>query len=286
MKYVIYMDVFFVINFFMDLLILVIAGKFIKPQTTILRCILAALAGTTLTCIITVTSFKPVVIQKIFTYLIIPSVMAVTGYRVSGFKAYIRVIAVMYGVTFAMSGAVNGLYYFTDAGFYLKNLLSLKYLKGVNIVVFIFITVTAYFITCFLCRYIKSKMNMRLRENDIYEVTLSFRGKTVKLNGLYDSGNSLAEPIEGTPVHIAEYNGIRELLEGVEVSDAKIRLVPYKSIGMRMGVLKAVELDMAHIEIDGEYIEINKVLIGIYEGSLSGTGAYQMILNRSIKKWL
>lgn len=286
MRYVIYIDVFFAINFFMDMLILVIAGKFIRPQTTKLRCVLAALAGTTLTCIITVNKIETVIIQKTFTYLIIPSVMAVICYKIKEVKACIKSLGIIYAVTFLVSGAVNGLYYFTDTGFYLRNLLSLKYLKGVNIVVFIFITAVAYFITVFLSKCLKAKMNIHLRKNDIYEVTLCFRGKEVKLKGLYDSGNSLTEPIERIPVHIAEYGKIKELLEGVEVNNVKIRVVPYKSVGIELGVLKAVELDMAYIETDGDCIEISKVLVGIYEGSLSGTGAYQMILNRSIKKWL
>ena len=52
-----------------------------------------------------------------------------------------------------------------------------------------------------------------------------------------------------------------------------------------MGILRAIEIDMIRIEIAGEIIEIEKALIGIYEGTLSGAGIYDIILNRSIKKW-
>ena len=65
----------------------------------------------------------------------------------------------------------------------------------------------------------------------------------------------------------------------------KIRLVPYKALGTNMGILRAIEIDMIRIEIAGEIIEIEKALIGIYEGNLSGAGIYDIILNRSIKKW-
>lgn len=286
MKYVIYMDVFFVINFFMDLLILVIAGKFIKPQTTTKRCFFAALAGATLTCISVIWQLPWAVLQKIFTYGVISLIMALIGYGMKSVTACMRNLGVIYAVTFSLAGAVNGLYYFTDVGFYIKNLLSLKYLRGINIVTFICITGVGYFITDFFGKYIKNRANINKKGDDIYKATLIYREKRIGIRALYDSGNSLMEPMEGTPVHIAQYSEIKELLEGVEAKDAKIRMVPYKAIGTSMGVLKAIEIDMVQIENQGENIEISKALIGIYEGQLSTTGNYQMILNRSIKKWL
>ena len=276
MKYVIYIDVFFAINFFMDFIILLTAKKILKPQTTIIRCFLAALAGAALACIITVKGFKNVVIQKIFTYGVISSLMAVIGYPVKSIKAYIKSLACIYAVTMVLAGAINGLYYFTGVGQFM--------LRGINFIRFIFITAVSYFITDFLVKYIKNR-RINTRENDIYNVTLVFNGKSLSVKGLYDSGNSLAEPIGGKPVHIAEYDKIEPLIKGVSADKTKIRLVPYKALGTNMGILKAIEIDSMTIEIAGEIIEIENVLIGIYEGTLSGAGIYDIILNRSIKKW-
>ena len=263
MKYVVYIDVFFAINFFMDFIILLLAKKILKPQTTIIRCFLAALAGAALSCIITVKSFKSVIMQKIFTYGVISSVMAVIGYPIKGIKAYIKCISCIYAVTIALSGIINGLYYFTGVGEFM--------LRGINIIRFIFITAAAYFITDFSVKYIKNH-RAGTRENDIYKVTLVFNGKSLELKGLYDSGNSLAEPIGGKPVHIAQYDKVEPLIKGVSADKTKIRLVPYKALGTDMGILKAIEIDMLKIEIAGEIIEIEKVLIGIYEGTLSQAG--------------
>ncbi len=276
MKYVVYIDVFFAINFFMDFIILLIARKLLKPQTTIIRCFLAALAGAALSCIITVKSFKSVIMQKIFTYGVISTVMAVIGYPIKSMKAYVKCILCIYAVTIALAGTVNGLYYFTSVGRFMY--------EGINFIRFIFITAVAYFITDFLVKYIKSRWK-NTGKNDIYNVTLVFNDKSIKLKGLYDSGNSLTEPIGGQPVHIAEYDKIQPLIKGVSADNTKIRLVPYKALGTDMGILKAIEIDMVQIEVDGEIIKIDNVLIGIYEGTLSGAGMYDIILNRSIKKW-
>lgn len=276
MKYVVYIDVFFAINFFMDFIILLIAKKILKPQTTIIRCFLAALAGAALSCITIIKGFKNVVMQKIFTYGVISTAMAVIGYPIKGAKAYIKCISCIYAVTIVLAGTINGLYYFTNVGQFM--------LRGINLIRFIFITTIAYFITDFLVKYIKSRL-VNTKGNDIYNVTLMFNDKSLNLKGLYDSGNSLADPIGGQPVHIAEYDKIKPLIEGVSADKTKIRLVPYKALGTNMGILKAIEIDMIRIEIAGEIIEIEKALIGIYEGTLSGAGIYDIILNRSIKKW-
>lgn len=276
MKYVVYIDVFFAINFFMDFIILLTVKKILKPQTTIIRCFFAALAGAALSCIVTVKSFRSVIIQKIFTYGVISSAMAFIGYPIKGVKAYIKCISCIYAVTIVLAGTINGLYYFTDVGQFM--------LRGINFIRFIFITAVSYFITDFLVKYIKNRRT-NTRENDIYRVTLVFNNNSLSLKGLYDSGNSLAEPIGGQPVHIAEYDKIEPLIKGVSADKTKIRLVPYKALGTNMGILKAIEMDKMKIEIAGEIIEIENVLIGIYEGTLSGAGIYDIILNRSIKKW-
>ena len=260
----------------MDFIILLIAKKLLKPQTTIIRCFLAALAGAALSCITIVKGFKNVVIQKIFTYGVISSAMAVIGYPIKGWKAYIKCLSCIYAVTIVLAGTINGLYYFTGVGQFI--------LRGINFIRFIFITTASYFITDFLIKYIKSRL-VNTKGSDIYNVTLLFNNKSLKLKGLYDSGNSLAEPIGGQPVHIAEYDKVKPLIEGVSADKTKIRLVPYKALGTNMGILRAIEIDMIRIEIAGEIIEIEKALIGIYEGNLSGAGIYDIILNRSIKKW-
>ncbi len=286
MKYVMYIDVFFAINFLMDLLILVIAKRFINPQTTIKRCILAALAGATLTCIIIIWKMPFVILQKIFTYVVIIAVMTKIAYRLKGVVQNIKVIVILYVVTFTLSGAVDFIYYYTNFSLYVKELLSFNYLRGINFFTFIFITAIAFFITDFSGKFIRNRMNMKKANNDMYDIVLEYKEKQVNLKGLYDSGNSLMEPIGNTPVHIVEYKAVSNLLEGVDAREAKMKMVPFKALGTEMGVIPAIEIDKMVLHVNGEYIEIGKSMIGLYQGTLSSQGNYNIILNRSIKKWL
>ncbi len=286
MKYVMYIDAFFAINFVMDLLILVIAKRFINPQTTIKRCVLAALAGATLTCIIIIWKLPFVILQKIFTYVVIIAVMTKIAYRLKGVVRNIKVIGILYVVTFTLSGAVEFIYYYTNFSLYVRELLSFNYLRGINFITFICITAIAFFITDFIGKFIRNRMNMKKANNDMYDVMLEYKEKKVNLKGLYDSGNSLMEPIGNTPVHIVEYKAVSNLLEGVDAGEAKMKMVPFKALGTEMGVIPAIEIERMALQINGEYIEIGKSMIGLYQGTLSSQGNYNIILNRSINKWL
>ncbi len=278
MKYVVYIDVFFATNFFMDFLVLLLLRKILKPQTTIFRCFLGAMAGAGLTCIFTVFKPKSVIVQKIISYGIISSAMVLISYPVKNIKAFAKTFAALYFMTFMAAGIFGGLYFFTSLRYVVR--------RGIHIIRFGFITLITYFGADYIWGCISKFMSKSVKGNDIYDVSLKFNGREVHLKGLYDSGNSLLEPIDKTPVHIAEYEGIKPLIEGVSAEHVKIRIVPYRTIGTGTGWLKAIELDEASINVAGEEIKMGRVLVGLYEGTLSKGGGYNIILNRSIKKWL
>lgn len=273
MRYVVYIDVFFATNFLMDFLVMILAGRIIRPQTTILRCFLAAVVGAAITCIILVINPRSVIVVKIITYGIISSIMVMIGYRIKNIKKYVRAVITLYLTTFVVAGIFSGIYFFTAFRYMV--------IKGIPIIRFIFLSAISFFITDYMLRQPwKNKMN---KENDIYDVTLRLYDKEVTLKALYDSGNSLMEPIEKIPVHIVEYDKIKPLIEGVKTTDIKIRIVPYKSLGKDMGWLKAIELNEARINLFQEEIVLENILVGVYEGTLSQGGVYNMILNRSVK---
>ena len=51
MKYIIYMDVFFMVNLIMDTIVLKLAAFFINPHTTFIKCVAGGTVGTMLSCL-------------------------------------------------------------------------------------------------------------------------------------------------------------------------------------------------------------------------------------------
>ena len=113
---------------------------------------------------------------------------------------------------------------------------------------------------------------------NIYPVTLSYRGNVQPFFGLWDTGNFLVDPISQKEVFIIKPEVLEALLpqenadrlkhlkenpgelEGTEPADLHPHFLPYKTIGEE-GVLLAVVLDDLCIHTPREVIHVaNPVL--------------------------
>lgn len=120
------------------------------------------------------------------------------------------------------------------------------------------------------------------RENILVGVELLDKNVRIVTLALIDSGNSLHDPISGRPVSVVE----RSVLEGripLERPE-KFRLVPYHTLGGR-GVMQAVEIEKLIVKKEGTEIVVEQPLLGLYEGRVTGSGAYHLILNPEFKDW-
>ncbi len=100
-------------------------------------------------------------------------------------------------------------------------------------------------------------------------VTVTHRGKTLRLTALVDTGNTLRDPISHRPVLVADAAVAQKLL-GLSIEALEhpletlaagscpgLRLIPYSSVGNPAGMLLAVKAE--RVEIDGAQKD---VLIG------------------------
>lgn len=118
--HVIYVDVYFAINFLMDFIILVVAKQILNFKgkievRTAIRCVIAALFGATYSVIILVLKVKYGVLQILFTWLVVPYIMtgiAFNNRKLSG----IKMLTVVYCVTFVLNGVVSMLSSYSFGG--------------------------------------------------------------------------------------------------------------------------------------------------------------------------
>lgn len=92
-------------------------------------------------------------------------------------------------------------------------------------------------------------------DREFIPVTLSYRGNTVKLKALWDTGNRLCDPITGEQVLIVS-GAVGQKLTGLTpnqlheplrtLSQKKLpglRLIPYRTVGQRSGMLLGVRMN-------------------------------------------
>ena len=135
-----------------------------------------------------------------------------------------------------------------------------------------------------------------LKRQMLCAVHVQMGGREVTFDALVDTGHSLREPISKTPVIVAEFehmkpflpDGLRVLfyekrehiLDGLlerteEPFSARIRLIPFTSIGRQSGMLIGFRPDRVRVgEGPGR-----EAIIGIYNHQLSSDGRYQGLLS-------
>ena len=139
-----------------------------------------------------------------------------------------------------------------------------------------------------------------ISKKDIYcKVKIILNNKEVETMAMVDTGNMLKEPITGMPVIVVESSLLEKILpyqilqntekiiggdlENVpeEIKNKYIstfRLIPYSSLGKQNGMLLGIKADKVVIEKEGEEVEKDNIVIGIYNKSLTKRGEYRALI--------
>lgn len=135
----------------------------------------------------------------------------------------------------------------------------------------------AWFGSLFLRQFAAILKERSIEKHYNCPVLIEVAGRMAKGRGLYDSGNSLVEPISARPVVIVEQKFLTEY--GIEIPEEGYFAIPYHTVGCERGILKGILADeMRIIRPEGEKV-LKKVMLGVYEGCLSTKGQYQVLLH-------
>ncbi len=286
MKYIIYMDVFFMVNLVMDIILLKLAAFYIKPQTTFVRCLAGGVAGSLITCLSLLLTYEHMMIHMLVSYIFTVVVMVFATYGKCSVKQMVKRAGCLYFITVFMGGAMNLVYDYTYFGYMLHGIISAAYANPVNILYMCFFTGVSYIAMRILLYVVKRAKS----SSEPVMVRVVMKGKSIVIKGLIDSGNSLTDPYFGKPVHIVEYDAVQRILEGVDIHKEKYRLVPFHSLGKKNGLVEVIEIDeLAVLGEEGvnttndscRYRE-EKPAIGLYYSPLSGSDEFNMLLHKNI----
>lgn len=296
----------------MDIILLIILKKVRKLNSTTIRLVLAGMVGGINACIIALLPNLNMLIKFIFIYIITTCLMVRIAYRYINLKELIKNIIMLFIITFFFGGLLNSLYYYTNLGYFFRELMINGLLSNVKVKFFLLLSPIIFIVVRL---FIKAFEETIRKTHNIYEVEVKYGSESVKLKGLYDTGNSLREPISKRPVAIAEYSAVKMLLPdklknaieaylkngffdqdsiGIEYAP-NIRFIPYKSIGKDKGMLIGVifnevivhsieEVANNELEKNGnDFVSDNvRTIIAMHNGKLSNNDDYQVILHKEL----
>jgi stage II sporulation protein GA (sporulation sigma-E factor processing peptidase) len=264
----IYLDVIFLENLLMDYILLALMGKLLRRKCRRIRVFLAAVAGSGYS----VLYFAWLVrldsswtwLVCLITAVLAGSFMLFLAFAPTDGKDWIVLSCCFVGVSAAMEGILRLL------GKMFPRAACEKY-------PLLWLTGMFLFGAAFLQTFLEQYREKRSRESYIESVQLVIGGQSISCRGLWDSGNSLIEPITHKPAVIAERSMLQR--NHVRLPKQGVFMIPYHAIGTESGMLTGILAE--EMTVSGEQGEkhYHKVMLAIYEGSLSKKGEYQVILH-------
>ena len=293
MFYVVYIDVLFLVNFFMDFVVLSVTGALLKIRTKIRRRVLGAALGAASYCPMLYLPREGRAFAGGALMLLSAGAMGILVFAIRRARMFCRFLIVFYASAFFLGGTVTALYHYTRLGYYLR-----KAVKG-DLYAQMLAGVMALIVlaSCMFGKIAAAAVRERRRERELYyEVELSLGERKKRAAALLDTGNHLKEPVSRKPVILMDIAFAGELLdEGtrravsefyktglVGETGERIRLVPYHSVGKSHGLLIAVFLESLTIQMEQKAIVLKEVCAALTEEPVSARGEYQVLLNAEL----
>jgi len=257
----VYIDLVLILNFLIDLIVLITTSYVLKRNVKSIRLILGALVGslTTLFLFIKLSSVTLFLLKVVISIL-----MTITTFSYRNIKYTLKNISYLYIVSIILGGFI----YFLNIQFSYKNIgfIFRRYGLSIN---YIFILLFSPIIL-----YLYSKQVKELKNNfsNYYKVDIHLNDYIIKVNAFLDTGNKLVDPYLKRPVIILNRKKII-----YDINEFQMVLVPYKTI-TESKVLDCIIATKVVIKGIGSK---NNVLVGLMDDNIKINGV-DLILNTKL----
>ena len=292
----IYIDVVLIENLIMNYIIIYATAIVLKNKKTHLRFFLASMLG----AIYTIIAYMPIleIYSNIILKILLSIIIVYIAYNPQTVKKMWKDLIIFYLVSFVFGGVAFSLIYIVKPqDILMKNGL---FLGTYPLKTIILGTIVAFILIILTVKIIKTKIS---KKDMFCNIEIKLNGTIIKTKAMVDTGNLLKEPITNTPVVIVEHtllyncmpkeilNNLENILGGdtknipeniKEQYVSKLKLIPFSSLGKQNGMLIGIRPEYIKIENEDNQTEIENVIIGIYNKSLTNRGEYRALIGIEI----
>lgn len=292
----IYIDVILLENICMNYIILFATGLINKVNIKQIPIILSSIIGS----VYAVLSFMSIL--EIYSSLILKVLLSIAmiylAFKPKNLKLLLKQLLIFYLVSFAFGGCAFCLLYFIrPQDILMKNgLLTGTY----PIKIALLGGIVGFVIVNIAFKIVKGKIT---KKDMFCDIEIIFNKKSTTIKAMIDTGNLLKDPISAMPVIVVEarelvniipqqiIDNLSKIVGGEEknVIDyieqeyiSKFRVIPFSSLGKQNGLLLGFKADEIIIKTDENEKKLNKVIIGIYDKSLTKNGLYTGLIGLDI----
>lgn len=243
----IYIDLFFLFNTIMDIIIITSVSILLKRNTTYKRILISSLLGG-ISSLMLFTSINRLLLELITIIL-----MVIIAFKYKNIRYFLTNIL----YTYILSILLGGLIYLFNSKVTLNIYL--------NYLVIIILSIEV------MTLYIKESKKIKNTYNNYYKVDIYFKDKEkISLIGFLDTGNNLYDPYKKRPIILVDKKYQKE---------DKFILVPYHTINGE-GLLKCIKPEKVYIEKIGYKTN----LLVAFSSSPSTINGVEVLLHKDLMK--
>ena len=288
----VYIDVVFLENLILNVIILYATSLIAKMNLKIIRTLISASIGSIYAIMYYI--FQIGLYSNIIFKFILSVIMIYVAFNPKEFKTLLKVLILFYLTSFVFGGASLSV-------IYLVNAQRINIQNGMIIGKYTMNTILTGIIIAFIVIVIAFKIiKSKISKNDLFcDIRFKINNKEIKTKAMLDTGNLLKEPITNIPVVVAEHKLLydvipNEILDNIEnilggdlenISDevkndyiSKLKVIPFTSLGKQNGILLGIKADELIVEEMNSEKKIDKVIIGIYNKELSKKRTYSALI--------
>lgn len=259
LKLYLYIDIYIILNFIMNLFLLMITAIVRQKRCHIFRLFLSSFAVSLLSAVSTYYLWGNMIWQIILAVIQMGG-LVILAFEYEGIKARISDCVTFVFLTFFAGGSISVFVGFLSHG--------INRSEGISIV-FIIVAVIFLFILFFVFRW--EIIRGQHQKKSVMSAKIVHKGKEYRIRALYDTGNHLISPYTGEGVAVIS----KKLSEEMELNkEQNPILIPYTSVG-GSGLLEAYRIDYVYLS-DGK---TKKSLLVAVSDNLREQSDIQMILN-------
>ena len=267
MQYEWYIDVYFIVNFAMDLFLLILLGKLLKRSASAFRLMAAGAFGALGSCAAVCFWRFPAVITWVMGLLLPGCIMVWIAFRPKTWRSLVKMVLLLFFEAFCIGGIMEALYQRTKASLYGLS-------KGMPVLIWFFLAMGAWFGFRFIWTII---WEMKKESQTLYLLTLKAGQVQTFTTGYLDTGNSLYDPSDNRPVHIVSENLWKKLWS----PDTDCKRIPFRTIGNPLGILDVMEIEQIEIQKEGGAKKrLSKPLIARAPFKMTKDGSYEVLLHK------
>lgn len=270
MTVTLYLDIYFFVNFAMDILLLLMVRKILKLSPKKGRLALAGFAGALWACVLVYLPVLPALLEAGATWVLGGGMMIFLAFGRMALAEFGKTVCTLWLVSAAAGGVMTALGDHVRMGWYMAGGMIPARFSAISLLCWM---AGIYFGICACVAFVKAQIRER---DNLYEVTLTYRGKKKQVTALYDTGNRLYEPYGHEPVHIITYDACIQLCETV----SQVIYIPFQAVGTESGMLPGIRVDEMEVAQGGKTVmHYDRPWLAISRERLSPGHRYEMLLH-------